>query len=54
MGHFYFKTWIQEGKSGVWKALRDQLRRRPDGLYTDFLSEADFSPLHQNYATPSV
>jgi len=45
---------IKEGKSGVWKALGDQLRRRPDGFNAKTLTEADFSIAHQNYANPNV
>lgn len=45
---------LKEGKFGVWKALGDQLRRRPDLLYTKALTEADFSVSYTNYATPNV
>ena len=38
----------------VWKALGDQLRRRPDGICRKPLTEADFNETHQNYATPQV
>ena len=30
------------------------MRRRPDGLYTKTLTQADFNVSHQNYATPQV
>ena len=45
----------QEGETGVWKELREQLERHPDGIYPPRpLTEKDFSPEHQNYATPVV
>ena len=40
---------------GVWKALGDQLRRRPDGLYNNTdITEKLFGLDRQNYATPQV
>ena len=46
---------FKEGKTGVWKALGDQLRRRPDGLYNNTdITEKLFGLDRQNYATPQV
>lgn len=38
----------------MWKALGDQLRRRPDGLYKNSMTIDDFRVERQNYATPHV